>query len=374
MTTPPNQPGDTEQDKAKASIQKQLDRLLVEIEEVEPGTIEPGALPKSYQAKPTGDKPEEPGHAAAAETTEPEIDALLNSPPAEAGPADEKTPEQTEMLAALNTALAGLGDGPAEDEPVATTGPEPAAQVADEALSMEDRLQQEINALINAEPQPAPSTEQAVSVAEADSATAVETEAAGTSTQDQIAIEIEGLLNAEHDTATQTADAPAEAAIDELDKMLAQEIDEDDELAGDFRSVEDVTAGIQVGPDEQLALDDEHAATARDVADELDSQPEDLPAMSAAPSDSAEDPFAVLAELAETNEEKEKEHQARIRMQTPNWSRWVETGREKLLNACFVINWPARRFLNTEWRANLGYIALLNLFFGVGFWIVMILF
>ncbi|MEM9345082.1 MAG: hypothetical protein AAGB26_00565 [Planctomycetota bacterium] len=373
MSTPPNQPGDAEQGKAKPSIQKQLDRLLVEIEEVEPGTIEPSALPRSYQAKPAEAKPEAPVSAATAETTEPEIDALLNSPPDDTAPTDEKTPEQTEMLAALNTALAGLGDEPAEEKTEPAHKPEAAAE-AENVLSMEDRLQQEINALIDSDPQTDPATEQDIAVAEAGIATAVETEAASTSTQDQIAMEIEGLLNAEQGTATRPEDAPAEAAIDELDKMLAQEIDEDDELAGDFHSVEDVTAGIQVESNEHLALDDEHAATARDVADELDTQPEDLPAMSAAQSEPAEDPFAVLAELAETNEEKEKEHQARIRMQTPNWSRWLETGRERMLNACFVINWPARRFLNTEWRANLGYIALLNLFFGVGFWIVMILF
>lgn len=383
MSSFPPQPGDGKPKKANKPLDKQLDELLTGIEKVEPGTIDPKMLPSSF-------KPAKKDGADAVDAVEAAIETPAEVPPAEvpaevpaeAAPveaeavvtpaepaADATTPEQADMLAALNSALQGIGEAPpAEAEAPATPVPD---APADDAMSMEDKLQQEIAALMNAEPQ----------VAEDAASTPAVTDSATSSTEDQIAKEIEGLLNTgpaapAASTAVDTAD---DTAIDELDKMLAQEIDADDELVGDFHSVEDITAGIQVPDPATAAVDDTHAATARDVAAELDNQPEDLPeatieTVHAAASSEEEDPFAVLAEIAETAEKNEKAHQRRLAMQAPNWQHWLEIGRERLLDACYAINWPARRFLSNEWRSILGIIALMNLCTGLGFWVILILF
>lgn len=378
MPNSSQQPADAKASKPKPPIDKQLDALLVQIEEVEPGTIDAVALPDSFQA--IQSKPEASDWAPAAEATS---DTMLNAPPADTAPtqspaqaqttepqpdAPAPNPEQADMLAALNSALQGLSND---------TSAEPAAQPATEspapaeAMSMEDKLQQEIAALMDAGPQVAetPATDAMPATPQAD----------GPSTEDQIAMEIEGLLNPDASASAAATQASPETAIDELDKMLAREIDADDELAGDFQSVEELTAGIKIdNSTSQPAADDEHAATAREVAAELDTQPEDLfappPAQKTTAGKAAEDPFAVLSEIAETAEKNEVEHQRRIAIQTPDWQHWLAISKERLLNTCFLLNWPARRFLTAEWRANLGYIALLNLFFGVGLWIVLILF
>lgn len=374
MSTPPDQPGSSNADKR---IEQQLDELLIQIEEVEPGIIDPLVLPSSYRDKAEAAREEQEKVAA---TTQAPIETAEE--PAAAAPepaAAETTPEQADMLASLNAALQGLSGDPPADEPSEPEA-QPAEQAAPDAaepaeeLSMEEKLQQEIAALMNAEPQvevtatPEPATEGAA------------TEEAGQSTEDQIAMEIEGLLNAEQDATASDTEADKEKAIDELDKMLASEIDADGELTGEFQTVEDVTAGIQVEVPTEPSTDDAHAATARDVAAELDSQPEDLPATTPEPvaataEQPAEDPFAVLAEIAETAEVSEADYQEQLASQKPkrDYRAWFETAKDRLFTACYAINWPARR-LSTEWRANLGYIALLNLFFGVGLWIVLILF
>lgn len=376
MSTPPDQPADS---KANQPIEKQLDALLSQIEAVEPGTVDSAALPKSVQAHNPTPKAE---NSAAAAPTDEEIAALLNDPPTAAAPAEPMptnaaTAEQSEMLASLNSALQSLpSDTPSEQIPAAEAG---------KALSIEDQLQQEITALMDAEPQPAVATATDATANEPDdfdmlagsfeppeALMAAASQANTPSTEDQIAMEIEGLLG----TDQPSDQAPPEAAIDELDKMLASEIDADDELAGDFQSVEDVTAGIQADTATNVA-DDEHAATARDVAAELDTQPEDLPApppVADTADEPVEDPYEALSNLPGNPEQDKPEHQRQAAMESPGWQHWLEVGKENLLNACFLINWPARRFLSAEWRANLGYIALLNLFFGVGLWLVLIVF
>eukprot|EP00752_Nemacystus_decipiens_P013758 g12211.t1 len=365
MSTPPNQPGDADTSKPEMPVEKQLDQLLVQVEEVEPGSD----VTSSNAAQPTSPKP----NPAA------QIDAVLNSPPAETA-TQEKTPEQEQMLAALNDALQGIDDN--EPDEALIESPDLAEAPPSEAgLSAEDKLQQEIAALMDAEPQVDTEPADAAAAGDADDIDALEGSfetpealaaieaAAGetTSTEDQIAMEIEGLLSTgPAEPAMDTAD---DAAIDELDKMLAQEIDEDDELAGDFQSVEDLTAGIQVEDAMGLA-EDEHAATARDVALELDSQPEDLPTKPEEPAGASagaeNDPLAVLSEIADAAEHNERAHQRGEAMQKPSWQHWLTVGKAHLLSTCYAINWPARRFLTAEWRANLGYIAILNLFFGVG--------
>lgn len=381
MSTHPQQSGDAKPKATKLSLQDRLDELLLEIEAVEPGTLDPAVLPEQSQSV----------GVEATPSAEAEIDALLNAPPmqtaasaavqaeqaVEAAPAapepaaDATTPEQADMLAALNSALQGLGDEPSADTAApADEAASPAASPSDEAMSMEDKLQAEIAALMNAEPQvdETPATNAAVQAATTEAydefdglegsfespeslsltSEAVQPTTAPTSTtEDLIAQEIEGLLNTGQDEPATAASA--DTAIDELDKMLAQEIDADDDLAGDFQSVEDLTAGIQVPDAVASTTDDEHAATARDVAAELDSQPEDLPAASfepiTTPDSSDKDPFA-------------EQNDQRVARQAPDWAHWLDVGREKLLSACYLINWPARRFLSNEWRATLGLISL----------------
>ncbi|MEO0476581.1 MAG: hypothetical protein AAF085_11525 [Planctomycetota bacterium] len=391
MSNPPEQTGNADGSTNDPPIEKQLDALLSKIDAAEPGTLDPDVLPASAQpatpapqanaeapdadaeiqamlnAPEAGSSPEPEIDALLNEPpTEAEIDALLNAPPAESAiseptpaeptSAEEPMPaEQAQMLSAMNDALQGVAD-------------EPPAQEPSQELSIEEQLQQEIAALMDGEHADTEAETQAMAGGVDLAASVVDEgsteQAQAASTEDQIAMEIEGLLEVDQTTATATAETP-EAAIDQLDQMLAQEIDEDDELAGDFQTVEELTAGIQVDDPGQLAADDEHAATARDVAAELDSQPEDMPpAPQAVP-----EPVAAAVEAPSKPEDNEL-----FDSEPTDWLGKLEAGKAKLLNACYLINWPARRFLTAEWRANLGYIALLNLFFGVGLWIVLILF
>jgi len=392
MSTPPDQPGPK---KANQPIEKQLDDLLIQIEDAEPGVIDREALPDSYNTKSQADAAE-PAQPAAQPPDQASDQASEEPAPAPADQAAEPTPEQADMLAALNDALQGISDDPPAEAPSeAGVGGEAAPQASAEpaeALSMEEKLQQEIASLMNSEPQaeaspPADDADDTDALAGSfespEQAAAISTpsadDAAALSTEDQIAMEIEGLLNTDKPDPEADAETDKQGAIDELDNMLASEIDADDELAGDFQTVEDVTAGIQVQAPSDPSLEDEHAATARDVAAELDSQPEDLPspppepAAASAREQPAEDPFAVLSEISDTAEKNEVEHQRRAWLQLPTWQRWLATAKDVLFSACYAINYPARR-LSSEWRANIGYIALLNLFFGVGLWIVLILF
>lgn len=395
MSTPTPQPGKS------TTLEQQLDELLMQIETVEPGTVDASTLPESFKAQQAEAETESANSDDAADA---EIEAILNAEPAptqgtvdEPPAAQEADPEQADMLAALNSALQGISNNAPKDtqaEPEPEPEPTAAAAIettapADEAMSMEDKLQQEIASLMSAEPESAATQDRAIDSAgdddilegsfESPENLAVATQepsANGPSTEDQIAMEIEGLLNPSKSADAEPPQASADTAIDDLDKMLAQEIDDDDELAGDFQSVEDATAGIKIENNTQQADDDEHAATAREVAAELDSQPEDLPAppSAAAAVETGEDPFAILSEIAETAEQNEAAHHKRLGMQSQDWKHLLEVSKERLLNVCFLLNWPARRFLTAEWRANLGYIALLNLFFGVGLWIVLIVF
>ena len=428
---PPTQPdqASSASDASELSIQEQIDKLLMEIETEEPGTIDQDHLPASFKAEQTQPPTPTPAPATEAQDAAPGESATAGDPnqdvvaqamqafehaldgdgntdapaageaaapePAatepEAAPEPAAAGEHDDLLASLNAALQDMNPKPAADAAPAAAAPEttaqaePASAVAADApadapaeKSTESVLQDEINDLLNApiapeaEPEPEPEAEVAAEAAaapdlEAEAKPEPEpVEAAPASTQDQLANEIQNLLNSDAATDAQATDAtdesPDASGIEDLDKMLADEIDADDELAGDFHSVDDVTAGIDTGPDS--AGDDEHAATARDVAAELDNQPEDH----LAPEPDI-DPFAAIAEIASTAEKNEKAYVQDIARNKPSWRQRLEVAKQHLLKACFVINWPARRFLTTEWRANLGYIALLQLFFVVAIWL-----
>lgn len=362
-------------------------------------------------------------------------------PAADATPTTEETPaepdnKEADMLEALNAALLDLNPNqdappkaPKEHPPAPSQAeqaraeqdntPQPAADDADTGGG--DSLADQINALLNAPAAPQPQAEAeaeapaepAEDIAETVAKAAAEPAAAPPTvdktaaesatqeesrTQEQIAEEIENLLKG----SAEPEGSDAAPTIDDLDQMLAEEIDLDDELAGDFQSVDDITAGIQADIDAkaepQAVLEpvatglDDNSATAADVAAELDSQPENQPAPPPPPpapapepdfSQDAEDPFATLAAIAETAEKNEVAYQEEVaasksktKIALPKWLAWItilialiqkidrakiEAGKQQALRACFALNWPARRFLSNEWRANLGYIALLNL-------------
>jgi hypothetical protein len=438
--SPPSQPGADSADDAARSVQAQLDQLLAQIETEEPGTVDAEALPAGFEpphaAKPAGDPapsspaeatnnnlaqamesfeqaldtadasadpPAEPEPTAADNDGEADMLAELNSALQDLNPGktDEPEPEpepesaennaETDMLAALNAALedlkpSGSAAPTSSEDDESEANPEPGPEPAPEPAKPfeESSLQDEISALLNAPPQteaqaqsPAPEAERAADAEDR------------SSTEDQIAAEIETLLDDEAPPPTRNetnAEAPAQTppespadadgSIDGLDQLLAEEIDEDEELAGDFQSVQDITAGIDTGQDEQLVQDD-HAATARDVADELDNQPEDQAPGDASKADhdaaqdnDEQDSDAILdkiAEAAQKNADAPNREQARQRRRD-----LINRAKETALQACFLLNWPARRFLTHEWRANLGYVALLNLFFGVALWLYLI--
>lgn len=393
MTETPSNPETGTPDDAAQSVQQQLDRLLKEIETQEPGTIDPSLLPEGFRRK-----ADEPGVAQpdpdtsseqevaeamanfeqaitqgndAADTTEPQVEADEPAPPTAeaemvepAPPPAEPEPEaeaagETDMLAQLNAALQDLQpDKPAQSEPVAEQPPvedAPAPADTGEETSSEEELQAEINALLDAPPSPAAGpAESETPAAEAEPVAAEPT----TDTEDQLAAEIASLLETEPENLSTAEPEQGDPSIDELDRILADEIDEDEELAGNFESVEAITAGIDTGRDEGAQAIDEHAASASDVAAELDSQPEDR-----AMSEAANAP-ATTTHLSAEDDAVER---ASLR------DRWGSV-KDSLLRICFAINWPARRYLSTESRANLGYIALLNLFGAAAVWIYLILF
>lgn len=401
--TPAKQSEAADKAEPELSMQQQIDQLIMQIETEEPGTLDPAVLPEGFQspakaAQAAKAKPAPPKQPAAAqddqalaeavadfeEALDPQAQADAASkptegapPPAELAPAAAVAQEQTpayaaeaDMLAQLNAALQDLNPGsgaaPAASDAAPATAPaaESPAKAENESLSNDD-LQAQINALLNGGPEPEATAEpEPANPARAERAAAVEAEQ---STQDQIADEIQNLL--ESDQQADTAPQPGDPSIDELDRMLSDEIEEDEELAGDFESVETITAGID-GQDSGETLEvDEHAAQANDVAAELDSQPETLAGASA----DDEDPDAVLSEIAKTVELNAKAAEQEMR-DAKSWLKKAERLRERLLHACFAINWPARQFLSAEHRANLGYIALLNLFGAAAVWLYLIFF
>lgn len=383
--SPPTNPDTGSADQAALSVKEQLDRLLAQIESEEPGTIDPAALPEGFNKGRQADgvqasqsaSDEELADAAASFEAALDTSQELDEPPAEAPApalaepapaaatepeADEADSEETDMLAALNAALQDLNpgsDAANEAEPEVETKTQdqaPPTQPADTPESEQDtekRLQDEINAVLTATPDAEPSD--------------ADQPGDGGADQDQIVADIQHLLESESEPGADDPDQPTEAdaddpSIDELDRMLANEIAEDEELAGDFQSVEDLTAGIKTPERDAVEAADEHAASARDVAAELDNQPEEAPLGN----DEARDPPAALAQIADTAQQNHVAHEA-------SWPRRLARAGERALRVCHAINWPARRFLNYEWRETLGYVSLTVAFSAVAVWLYLIL-
>ena len=292
--------------------------------------------------------------------------------PAEPVAADDGN---AQMLASLNQALDGLRPSTPPAQPVAQTPapaaappppeqppvqPEPAP--ASDAQDSDKDIEAEIEALLAEQPIDPTVMAAAQEIAQKDKVQAQ---------QDQ-----EKLQQRAQDAAKSLGQDPAALSakspdtpqntpsIDQIDQMLAEEIDNDDELTGDFQSVEDIAAGIiPTGEGEKIQLDDdsgqsrEHArvdppagASASDVAAELDNQPENK-----------------LHETPAQGEQAQPIPKARRRI---NVKKLLHQGERAALHLCAAINWPARQFLSLEWRSTLGYIALLQVAGGVAMLIV----
>ncbi|MEM9413904.1 MAG: hypothetical protein AAGA29_00315 [Planctomycetota bacterium] len=160
---------------------------------------------------------------------------------------------------------------------------------------------------------------------------------------DEIMDEINDLLTAEEESAQHesdlSTDTPAQdPTIDQIDQMLAEGADDDeDEISGAFYSAEDVATDNLTGSGETLHDDDELPGTFEDSSDVADDEA---------------DP--------ETKPETEKNGLA-LRDKLTRYGKPALrlTGR-LALRLCWLINLPARKFLTTQWRATLGYIALLQ--------------
>jgi hypothetical protein len=189
-------------------------------------------------------------------------------------------------------------------------------------------------------------------------------DAAEASAEELIAEEIQGLLDSAAEDESTAPDEVADDAgasdptIDEIDRMLADEAEQDEELIGDFQSVQDVAAGVKPeGPGQRLS---DHGPSERDgsasaVADELDNQPEH-----AEPDTFEPNPEAEGAAAPGWFD----------RMRGMPWRGVGEKVEKVALAACGVMNWPVRRLLAPEWRSYVGVIALLNVFVGIAAFVV----
>lgn len=162
--------------------------------------------------------------------------------------------------------------------------------------------------------------------------------------------EINQLLIAEEEQAPLAdpgGDSPAEdPSIDQIDQMLAADADDDLDLDGAFFSADDVLAGNTAGPGDVLDEFDE----------ELDGDfaaAEDVPATE--PTHDAED---ATDEAGQT---------------TPAWQRFLRLADAAGLQLCWLLNWPARKFLSTEWRSTLGYVALLQAAGAMAVWLLLVI-
>lgn len=410
--TPPSTPDDA--DAAVLSIQDQLDALLakVEVDHAEQGNPADSASSAEAQAMmPAPPPPPAPADdlaeiTAALDATEPDQPATPPpSAPASAMPdAAGSSASDDAALPAIDqeiNALLQSMDGPEEsteddaDGPIATdaavlsdSAPTPSAQEPVEepgASSLEDEIaallaqsevdpeveaaaakiaerdaeQAEIEAAMFQRPAPRPAA------TEPASEPAMEAADTAGDTEDLIAAEIDGLLDSEAELEAtapdqiepDTAGADADPSISEIDRMLADEAEQDEDLIGDFQSVQDIAAGIVPdGPAQKLSdhLPTDADGSADAVASEIDDQPELNP----------------QPDTFEPQPQGQSETALRDRITGMPWRAIGHRIERIALGVCGLINWPVRRLLAPEWRSYVGVIALLNIFIGVAVFVV----
>lgn len=393
--TPPSTPDDA--DAAVLSIQDQLDALLAKVEEDHAELDDPAAAAAEAEPQPDTPAPQPPAApaddlaeiAAALDAAEPEQSAAP-TPSAMPDAAGTSAPDEAALPAIdqeINALLESM-DGPeesAEDAaqpPSAADAAEPSepAPAPSAEESADSSLEAEIAALL-AESEVDPEVEAAAAnIAERDAEQAEieramfqrpepkpaadEPDSAGDMEQ-LIAAEIEGLLDSEaeleasapNEIEPETAEADTDPSISEIDRMLADEAEQDEELIGDFQSVQDIAAGIVPdGPAQKLSdhLPTEPDGSADAVASEIDDQPE----------------LNTEPDTFEPQPEGQPKTALRDRLTGLPWRAIGHRIERVALGVCGLINWPVRRLLAPEWRSYVGVIALLNIFVGLAAFVV----
>lgn len=199
-----------------------------------------------------------------------------------------------------------------------------------------------------------------------DAAQASDTDEPVSGLEDDITAEINSLLAAEAAEAQAASEIEAEAladtqppqdteqalpagedpTIDQIDQMLAEGVEDDDQIDGGFFSADDVAADNLRSGGEPLPAD---------------TQPvQDDPAHTVTPGEgddtrtADDDPLTLLQQLVEY-----------LRPALRFLGRLT-------LECCWLINWPARKFLSMEWRSTLGYIALLQAVGALVVWLYLV--
>lgn len=322
---------------ALGAIDQQIDALLQ--------SMDPDQAPPAEPAPPAV------AEAQAAAPPEPTIEPTpMQPPPAEATPSAPAapTPANAPVQAAEPDAVKSL-----EDEIAALFAEQPVdAELESVAAQFSERDQQqaEIEKQMFARPQAQPKAEAPAETAEA---------AEEPSTEDLIAAEIEGLLNSEADApdVVDPSETGEDPSIAEIDQLLASQAEQEEELVGDFQSVDDVAAGIvPQGPGQKLSEVVPSEGSADTIAAELDSQPENQP-----------DTFKPkpAAERADEPQKHAAAGHLRDRLVAIPWRAIGRQIEWVALWVCGLINWPVRRLLAPEWRSYVGYIAVLNVFVGL---------
>ncbi len=176
--------------------------------------------------------------------------------------------------------------------------------------------------------------------------------------------EIDSLLAAELEAPAQAAaaaepepaDNPAaepDPTIDQIDQMLAMEAEDDEELIGEFFSSDDVISGITPGTGEAY-----------------NAQSEDAPDDEPAPADQA---IAAAPAAPTTPADEDPGEAGRRKRFGFDWHGALAVVDRVALRVCWLLNWPARRYLSREWRATLGYLALLQVGGAAAVWLLLVI-
>jgi hypothetical protein len=352
--TNPTPPAECD-DEAAARLNAILEQPL---EATTQDATSPDAPPDGAPQTGPGDTPAQEADNAALTTADADATA------AEPGATDAPRDLDAELEALLN-------EQPIDPEVLDAAG-QIAAQDAELAEQNREALQQraaeaaEALEAASAEPDAPAEDTPGVDAAPPPDAPAAAAVAADTGVPDDqsLVAEIDSLLAAELEAPAQAAaaaepgpaDSPAaepDPTIDQIDQMLAMEAEDDEELIGEFFSSDDVISGITPGTGEAY-----------------NAQSQDDPADEPAPADQAI--AAAPAEPATAADGAPAEADAARRFRF-DWHRALAVADRVALRVCWLLNWPARRYLSREWRATLGYLALLQVGGAAAVWLLLVI-
>ena len=282
---------------------------------------------------------------------EAELEAFLAAAPDDPETAATATPPAPDDLAAeIEALLAEQPIDPALIQAAETLATQDAEhRQAQQETAEAQRAAEDTEALdlaLAGEPAPPPTPEPAPALAVEDEGLVDEDDDAA------LVLEIDNLLAAELEEAPETIpDTPApepepEPTIDQIDQMLAAEADEEDDLAGEFFSSDAIAADAVLGEGETY---DPHSPSGSPL-DATPAQP--LPADAPEATDASASARGLAGRL--------------------DWRKILAALDRAALQVCWLLNWPARRFLNTEGRATLGYVALLQVLGATTVWLLLV--